>query len=444
MMPKENRSPRAAALQMLLNYESSGAFLNLMLQGTSRPDRLAEAKDRAFLTRLLYGTVERKLTLDYAIAFFTKKPADALSAHTRQLLRLGLYQIYYMEKVPAFAAVSETVSLSLHKGEASLINGVLRAALQTGKPPLPAREKNPARFLSVAYSVPLPTVKFFLSLYGESDTEALLTAFLQESPLTIRVNPIKISREDYLCILREKNIPAEPTAVAPYGIRILGRSDPMSLPLYQEGGFFVQDEASQIAGATLSPTAGSFVLDACAAPGGKSFSAAMYLSDRGYVEAFDLHESKLSLIREGARRLGLSSVVVDQKDATAPNAFPENRYDFVICDVPCSGLGVFGKKPDLRYMSTDRFQELLPIQKAILDNTARALKPGGVLVYSTCTLNPSENEEQVQTFLCRHQDFSLLPFTVGGRSFPAGMETLLPHKDGCDGFFIAKLQRNAT
>lgn len=431
---------RRYALRLLLRAEEDGSFVNLLLPPRDADGGEEAARDRALLCALLYGCVERRLTLDYAIATLTKRSADSLSPHTRNLLRLGLYQLYFMEKIPAFAAVSESVSLAGNRGEASLVNACLRAAAK-GSPPLPPREKNPARYLSVAYSFPLPTVKLFLSLYGEEETEALLRAFNAPPSLTLRVNTLKITRDAYLSLLGENGIEALPTAYSPFGVRLRESIDPTLLPLYREGGFFVQDEASQVEALALDVRNGDTVLDACACPGGKTFSAAIESGDCGHVVASDISASKLPLIESGAARLSLSSVTSRVHDARVADDALRGQCDRVICDVPCSGLGVLAKKPDLRYLSLDRFDTLIPIQREILRASAEAVKRGGVLVYSTCTLNPDENTGVVSEFLAEREDFTPVDFTAGTLSSQNGMLTLLPHREGTDGFFIAKLQR---
>ncbi len=446
MHQKAQKDPRREAYRLLLRHEAGEGFVNLLLpKREARDDRHAAMSDsdRALLTRLLYGCVEKKLALDYAIAAFKGAPADTLEPETRTILRIGLYQLYYMKKIPTFAAVSESVSLARHAGERSLVNALLRRAAAEGQP-LPDRGKNTARYLSVAYSFPLPTVRFFLSLYSEEETEALLSAFSEERGLTIRVNTCRTTRDSYLSLLRDAGIEAAPTPYAPHGIRLTASADPKRLPRFYDGYFFVQDEASQIEGAALDVSPEMRVLDICACPGGKSFSAACCMENRGRVVSCDISEKKLPLIREGADRLGLSIIETHchNGEERLPPELGRESFDRVIADLPCSGFGVFGKKPDLRYAPIERLSELLPIQAAILRRAGEATKRGGVLLYSTCTLNPRENREQVDAFLAEHPDFSLEDFTVGALSSENGCLTLLPHIHRCDGFFIAKLRRS--
>lgn len=429
---------RKEALRLLLRAETDGVFVNLLLP---ERDEGEDARERALLTALLYGVTERLITLDYAAAVFSSRPASALSPHTRSLFRMGLYQLYFMDKIPRFAAVSSTVALAKNRGEAALLNACLRKAAETPLP-LPSREKNAARYLSVAHSFPLPTVKLFLSLFGEAETEALLSAFNGAPSLTLRVNTARIARDEYLALLHNNAIEAEATPYSPFGVRLSQSIDPARLPLFSEGGFFVQDEASQVEAVALGARRGERILDACAAPGGKSFSAAIEVGNTGEVTASELHASKISLIESGASRLGLHNIKAVSRDASLPLAEAEREaYDRVIVDAPCSGLGVFAKKPDLRYLSLSRLDALCPIQKDILAASAEAVKNGGTLVYSTCTLSPKENEEQVAEFLSRRKDFVPVDFAAGTLHSENGILTLLPHKHGTDGFFIAKLQR---
>ena len=432
---------REIAVKLLRSYEENDAYVNLSLN-SPLVSSLSEA-DRAFLTALLYTTVERKITIDYYISTLTKRPVVDISPKALSLLRIGLAQLLYMEGVAPYAAVSETVSLARGKGERGFVNGVLRTALREKEHlPLPPREKNPARHLSVRYSVPLALAKYLISLLGESEAEALLAAFLKNPPLTLAVNTCRIAREDFLAALSDAGIPAEKTERSPYGVRILSPIAVTRLPGYREGWFFVQDEASQLSALTLAPTPGARVVDTCAAPGGKSLLSAILMENRGEVLSLDLHESKLPLIRESAERLGLSILRAEPQDATEARAAEREAFSFVLCDVPCSGLGVLWKKPDLRYRVMEGREALPVLQKKILCESASYLAKGGTLVYSTCTLRPEENAEVVSAFLAEHPDFSLVPFAFGDLSAESGMLTTYPHIHGMDGFFVAKMRRD--
>ena len=429
---------RSSALSLLLRLEAEGGYANLVADEY----RLAamEGRERALLFALFYGTVERTLTLDYHIGTLAGRSAASLDPHTRALLRMGLYQLLYMD-IPAHAAVGETVALGRHAGERGLVNGVLRAAIRQGELLPPPRERDAARHLSVAYSIPAPTVRYFLGRLGEEETEALLSAFNRRPPLFLRVNTQKTTRDAFLSRLADAAIAATPDPLSAVGVRIAAPLAVDSIPGYAEGEFFVQDAASQLTTVVLDPHPGDTVLDLCACPGGKSFGAAITMQDSGRVIARDIHESKLSLIRSGALRLGLSSVVSEVRDASVPDPALFGKVDRVICDVPCSGLGVIAKKPDLRYRGLSSVAELSSLSARILDAAALTLRAGGVMVFSTCTLTHEENEDAVAAFLARHPEFVTEEFTVGGCSSQGGMLTLWPHRHGTDGFFMAKLRR---
>ena len=281
-----------------------------------------------------------------------------------------------------------------------------------------------------------------MSLLGEEEAEALLCAFLSHPPLTLAVNTLRISREDFIAALEEKGIAAEKTQFSPYGVRIASPIAVASIPGFAEGWFFVQDEASQLSALALAPLPGARTVDTCAAPGGKSLLSAILMENKGKLLSLDLHESKLPLIRESAARLGLSIVCAEQQDAEHAREAEHASFDFVLCDVPCSGLGVLWKKPDLRYRVMEGRDALPALQRSILAESAKYVRAGGTLVYSTCTLRPEENEMVVQDFLASHPEFSLVPFAFGDLSAEGGMLTTYPHRHGMDGFFVAKMRRS--
>ncbi len=399
-------------------------------------------RDRAFLTALFYGTVERRLRLDYAIGVLAARSVDSLAPHTRAALRLGLYQLLYMPSIPPHAAVGETVALGKTAEERGFLNAVLRAAAERpAETLLPDPRRDCLRYLSVRESIPLPTVKYFARRLGETETERLLIAFNQRPPLSLRVNTLRTTRENLLLRLHEAGLDATADPIAPFGIRVQGAPPVAGLPGFDEGDFFVQDTASQLTTELLAPRTGETVLDLCACPGGKSFGAAIAMGDSGRVIARDLHKSKLPLIEEGARRLGLSSVMAEEHDATLPDAALCGAVDRVIADVPCSGLGVIAKKPDLRYRQLSSVAELASLSERILEAAAAAVRPGGTLVFSTCTLTDEENREAADAFLARHPDFVPEEFAFPGLISEGGMLTLWPHRTGTDGFFMAKLRR---
>ena len=431
---------RKIALRLLSDFESNGAYANLSLS-SHLLDPLGAA-ERAALTALFYTTVERKLTLDYAIGVIASRSVEQMDPYTRNLLRLGLCQIYYMEKIPDFAAVNETVKLARGGGERAFVNGVLRAAArQKDTPPMPDRSKNEARYLSVAYSLPLWIVRHYLELFSVEEAERLFLAINEKPALTVTVNTTRISVEAYMQALDGAGIKARRSMRAPSSVIIEDAIVPCSLYGFSEGLFFVQDEASALVALALDARSGERVIDVCACPGGKSFGAALTMQDGGEVLAFDLHESKLPLIRESAERLGLTSVQARMQDATHADESLYETADRVIADVPCSGLGVLRKKPDLRYKSRESVDALPELGYTILDQSARYVKAGGTLVFSTCTTRKEENEDVLERFLSSHPDFSLAPFSDGEHTYADGICHTYIQRDGCDGFFIAKMKR---
>lgn len=434
---------RKTVLSLLLAQETGDRYANLSL--SSAVHESLDGQDRRFLTALFYGTVERTLTLDYYIGRLTKRESASLAPHTRALLRMGLYQILYMDGVPDHAAVSETVSLAAHKGERGLVNAVLRTAVREREAlQPPSREKNPLRHLSIAYSMPLPLVRHFAANYGEAECERLLAAFSETAPLTLRVNTRLTDRESLRARLEEAGYPSERTPYAPQGLRLCTAADPTELPGFAEGHFFVQDEASQLAVAALSADTcepGALCIDTCACPGGKSFGMAIDLGERGRVLSYDLHESKLPLIRSGAERLHLNSMTAAVRDGQAPDEAYREKAERVLCDAPCSGLGVIGKKPDLRYRPIEGLAELPALQLRLLSAAAAYPRHGGLLVYSTCTLNEAENGGVCREFLKNHPEYQPQDFAFGDLCSQNGQLTLLPHIHHTDGFFIARFRR---
>lgn len=431
---------RQIALRILDEYEAGDKYINLALS-SHLTDNLSR-EEKAALTALLYSSVERKLTYDYYICAISKRSESDIDPHTKNILRLGLCQILDMHSIPDFAAVNETVKLARSKGEKSFVNGVLRhAAKNKDSLPMPDEQKNYRRYLSVKYSFPLAIVKHLDALYGREATESILNFYNTEKYTDITVNTLKITVNDYIKELSAVGITAEQNELSENSVRIPASVNPERLPGFDKGYFFVQDRASAICSEVICAKENELIIDVCSAPGGKSLASAVLSADKADIRSFDLHESKLSLIEESANRLGLTSISVSQRDATTPDVALIGTADKVICDAPCSGLGVLGKKPDLRYKDLDSAFELPALQLQILTASAKYVKHGGVLVYSTCTLNPEENEKVVSKFLENNPDFELTPFKLGDTEHKDGMLTLLPHLNHTDGFFIAKITR---
>ena len=437
-------NPRQITLALLDEYELEGKYVNLSLS-SHRLDGITR-EERGLVTALLYTAVEHKLTYDYYISAVAKRSVDDIDIHTLNILRLGCTQLLGMDRIADHTAVNETVKLGTNKGERGFINGVLRAIIRhrdAGTLPMPERKRNPARYLSVKYSFPIGLVRHFISLYGEDDAETILNTFNTEKYTDITVNTIKTDRETLVKRLGELGVAATPSAFSGLSIRLDGSYNPSALPGFSDGEFFIQDASCAVSIEALAPTENDAILDVCACPGGKSFAAAILSGGGAKILSLDLHESKLSLVTDGAARLGLANVSAMQNDATVPRVEFFGKFDRIICDVPCSGLGVLGKKADLRYNAEGAMDRLPELQYEILSTAAKYLRVGGTLVYSTCTLNPAENADNVTRFLGENSNFAAVDFAVGTLSSTNGMLTLLPHIHHTDGFFIAKLVKKS-
>lgn len=442
-MEKNKYTAREAAYRSLMLCERDKKYSSLEIDASIKRFGL-EGADKGLYTALVYGVIERRITLDYIIGRLSSKPMDRLDSEVLTLLRLGLYQLIWLDRIPDSAAVNETVNLAKKNvpRASSFINAVLRNFLRTaGKDKLSYPDKTDMRsYLSVRYSVGYDV----LDVLTESvdDTEALLAAFERQPDVTLRVNTLKMSRDELLTELAAKGIDAVPTDNSPYGIRLIKKTVPVEIAeLISRGFVYIQDEASQIAVLAASPKPDTAVIDTCACPGGKSFMAAILMENRGHVYSFDLHKNKLSLVESGAKRLGITIIETAEKDGSKRDEALIESADTVLCDVPCSGLGVIAKKPEIRYKSRDELIRLPDIQHAILTAASAYVKHGGVLCYSTCTLCKAENEAVVSRFLKENGGFEAEDFTVGTLNSCDGMLTLLPNVHGTDGFFVAKLRK---
>ncbi len=437
MMKHQASTPRALALSLLLRCEHDRLFSNLVLDTALKRNPLSDA-DRGFLTALFYGVLERRLTLDHLISCLSDRAPEDLDDEVRVLLRLGLYQLCYMDRVPAHAALYETVELAPKKSR-GFVNALLRRYTREADTlPFPSKETDRISYLSVTYSYPAPLCERLLAVFGEERTERLLAVLDRTPPLTLRVNTLHTSREALIERLIAFGAEVLPSAHAPHAIRLAG-GNPTALPGFADGDFFVQDEASQLCVQAIDARPGMTVLDICACPGSKTFGMALNMQNMGKLFAYDLHENKLSLIQKGAERLGITCISTAARDGRVFDPALERQADRVLCDVPCSGFGVLAKKPEIRYKDLSELAPLPDIQLAILENASRYVAPGGVLLYSTCTILPEENEHNVTRFLSTHPEFSLVSFEVGDLSAPSGMLTLTPDEHGTDGFFMAKL-----
>ncbi|MBR5140650.1 MAG: 16S rRNA (cytosine(967)-C(5))-methyltransferase RsmB [Clostridia bacterium] len=429
------------AYRLLGQYEAGGKYLNLSLN-SHMVDNLSK-RDRALLTALLYKTVEKKLTYDYYISAVAKRSVDKITPEALDAIRLGVCALLDMNSIPDHAAVNEAVRLIKRPSERSFVNGVLRGvAREKENLPLPDKSKNAPRYYSVYYSIPLPTVKYMISLLGEESAVGFFESVNSDSFTTsLTVNTERITVEDFIKKLTGAGYTAWKSEFSLVSVRVDGSLDPKEIDGFSDGEFFVQDEASALSSLILGAESGELIIDVCSAPGGKSFALALLSGDKADIRSFDIHDSKISLIESGAKRLGLSSVKASARDATLPDESLFGKADRVLCDVPCSGLGVFSKKPDLRYKDITALESLSALQLDILTASAKYLKAGGTLVYSTCTLRREENEDVVDKFLSENPDFEAVDFSISDISSENGRITLYPHVHKTDGFFISKLRK---
>lgn len=420
---------RQTAFRVLLRVEREKAYSNLALDAELK--RSANGAPTAFVTALVYGTLERQITLDFVLQRYLRQPLRKLRPEVRVILRMGVLQLYFMDKIPKSAAVNESVKLVKKNGcayAAGLVNSVLRKISET---PLTYPETaDLVSDWSIRYACPKALVEHFIREYGEADAKGILSASLGGAPPVLRVNTLKTTTIELQNRLQTEGIETSPGALE--NTLIVQKGGALEqLSSYQEGLFHVQDTASALCVRALELQPGQTLLDMCAAPGGKSFTAAEFMKNRGKILAFDLHEHRVRLITDGAKRLGISMIDAQAQDASVFHAELARTADRVLCDVPCSGLGVLRRKPEIRLRELTFIDNLTEIQYNILVHASKYLRMGGRLVYSTCTLNRAENEDVCDRFLRENPVYQK----------DGDYKTLLPHKDGTDGFFIARLRR---
>ncbi len=407
-------------------------YSNLEMNVTLEKDMLS-SEDRALYTRLYLGVLEKKITLDYLLARISTIPFNTLSPEVVCLLELGSYQILYMDKIPDHAAIFESVEIAKRycKEAVSFINAVLRRVSSEKDTIFSYLDLPGKKGLALKYGYPRHLVTLWQNAYGKEACEEILIAQNTPPRLTLRINTLKISEEDYCKKLTEEKIPFHKNSLCKNGITLEKGISPSALFGFEEGFFFIQDAAAQRAIDRLEVKKGHKVLDLCASPGGKSFAAAVDMENEGCVLSLELHKNRISMIEEGAKRLGISVLKAEQNDSTVKREELRGKFDRVICDVPCSGYGTIAKKPDIRHKDPSDAALLPPIQLQILEAGADAVKKGGRILYSTCTLNPQENEEITEKFLALHPDFVRI----------GSPETIFPKAGENDGFFCDLLEK---
>lgn len=435
---------RDAALSILLAVDKNQAYSNLLLHQTIERHKI-EAKDRGLLTEITYGTLQYKMTLDYYLEPFIHGKIDHW---VRWLLRLSLYQMHYLTRIPAHAAVNEAVEIAKrrgHKGIASMVNGILRSILRQGVRSLDEMT-NPIERLSVATSHPIWLVDRWVASYGFEKTQEMLEENNIPPVQTVRVNATKATVEQVLASLEAEGITAKQSDLLEECIH-LTNGQAARTQAFKDGWITIQDESSMLPANVLNPQPGWRVLDMCAAPGGKTTHLAEKMKNEGSILATDLHPHKLDLIDENTARLGLDIVQTAPIDGRKAAQFlPEESFDAVLVDAPCSGLGVMRRKPDIKYTKREEdLESLQTIQLALLDAAVKVLKPGGRLVYSTCTVDKKENEGTVELFLKQHPEIQIEPLAALPTKLVEkqtnGMLQVFPQDFGSDGFFVAAFHK---
>ncbi|MBQ9732815.1 MAG: 16S rRNA (cytosine(967)-C(5))-methyltransferase RsmB [Clostridia bacterium] len=435
---------RLAALTFLEKCRRADAWSDAVL-GSVMDSHSLDGRDRGLCTAICYGVMQNRILLDNAVAAFSSVKVNKLEPKVLDILRISAYQLLFMDRIPVSAAVNEGVKLTKKLGymrASGLVNAVLRKISANKEQLLEPHGKTAAETLSLRYSHPLPLVGYFIDLLGVEETEALLRCHNEEVPISLQVNTVKTTRDGLLERFEESGVDA---GVHPYlkdTLVLRSTGAVAALPGFDGGELYVQDCAAYMSVRAAAPEAGEKILDVCSAPGGKSFAAYVLSGGEVDITSCDLHENKLKRIRESAGRLGIKSLKTLAADGRQFRAEFEEAFDLVIADVPCSGLGVIRKKPDIRYKNMAEFDGLVPIQQDILTNVSRYVAPGGRLLYSTCTVRKEENEEQVKAFLDYSKDFEAEDFVLPGiGKSENGMLQLWPQRHGTDGFFIAKLRR---
>ena len=443
---------RELALGILMEVTRQEEYSHIAIRNVLEKYQYLGKQERAFLTRLTEGTLEWMIQLDYIINQFSSVRVSKMKPVIRNILRMSVYQLKFMDSVPPSAVCNEAVKLAVKKGFRGLkgfVNGVLRSIARNPDKITYPDPSDTVAYLSVLYSMPEWIVEDWLPAYGKETTERMLKGFLEQKPLSIRPNLKKISSEGLKARLEDQGIAVTKAEWPSYALRIADYNYLGAVPEFREGLFQVQDVSSMLAVEAAAPKEGDFCIDVCAAPGGKSLHLAEKLHGTGRVEARDLTEYKSDLIRENVRRLGVKNLSVCTWDACVRHEESVEKADIVLADLPCSGLGVLGKKTDLKYrMTREQQKELVCLQRKILKEAQAYVKPGGTLIYSTCTIHAGENEENVKWFL---EQFSFeavslkdcMPAEIASETLAEGYVQLLPGIHGCDGFFIAKFKKKA-
>lgn len=440
-------SSRKTSYKALYNVLYNNAYSNIEINRAIKASQL-DRRDAALASAIFYGVLERKLTLDKIIRQYSTIPLRKIEDKVLVLLEQALYQILYLDKIPDSAAVNEAVKLckSLRLTKSSgFINGVLRSFLRADKAyKAPDINKSREESLSFTYCCPIEIIKILDKSYGEQYTEELLKSLFGRPPVTAAVNTLKTTADELIEKLSQQGVKAERSVLAQNSVGLFDTGSIEELDTFRQGLFYIQDEASQLAIELLNPQSGETLIDVCSAPGGKSFKSALVMQNKGVIYSHDLHPHKIELISKTANRLGIDIISASVRDALSDGKTA--LADKVICDVPCSGLGVIRRKPEIRYKNTDEFSDLPKLQYKILIKSSQLVKKDGVLLYSTCTLNKAENNDIADKFLSENKNFKPLALKL-----PDYIKRAIPEKDNCltllpsvhntDGFFVSAFVR---
>lgn len=427
---------RYLAYKILLAVEKEDEYINDALNRFLKKHRVSN-RDERLVRKIVFGYLENKMLLNYYIKEISKMPFSKIDLEIKLVIAIGIYQLLFLDKVPSSAAVNESVKVAkkVNYKTKGFVNGVLRNFLRK-KDHIQIKSKSVAEELSIKYSYPIWIIKYFLDIYGEEETIELLKFNKKPAAMVVRTNTLRITRKELINRLSEAGVNAKESSLTETGVIVKAVDGLLESDLFNKGYFYVQDDASILVGEILNPKEGERVIDVCAAPGGKTTHIAQLMKDTGEVIGRDVSRSKINLIEENIRRLGIRSITTEVHDATQRDEKNNGKFDKVLVDAPCSGLGLIRKKPDIKYnRSLKDLQQLSSIQYKILEASSKLLKDGGELVYSTCTLGPKENLEVIEKFLYNNKGFKKISIR--------GQETLelVPHRSHTDGFFICKLKK---
>lgn len=433
------KSARQIAFEVLIKMHRNDAYSNIEIDSALKNSGL-DKRDCALVSALVYGVTERLITIDYNIKKHLTGKISKLKPEVLVILRLGAYQILFSDKIPNSAAVNESVKLAKNNRcafAAGLCNAVLRAVGKSGL--LLPDNSDKIKYLSVKYSFPRWLCEMWQDAYGEENAEGIMKTAAEKPPIYIKVNNLKTTLDELINIFKDEGVTAEPVKGFDSALQISDTGDIEKLSSYKNGFFHVQDLASQLCAKALEAKENMTVFDVCSAPGGKAFTVAEHMNNKGIIKAFDIHEHRVKLINNGAERLGIS--IIEGRTGDAEQYDSSNGLaDRVLCDVPCSGLGIVRRKPEIRYKEKILIDKLPLLQYRILENASNYVKTSGRLIYSTCTLNPAENEEVCKKFLQNHKEFKQVQ-PLNDINSTDGYITLMPHIHGTDGFFIAAFER---